>query len=226
MKIATWNLERPSISSAKRNAPILEALMEVNADIVVLTETNSIIDLGADYVSLRSELLQPLKETIYKDGENRTTIWSKYPAVKHVETYDAFTSVCMCVQTPHGNLNVYGTVIGILGSRNSSFIPDMQKQIEDWQRISGAGDVCVAGDFNISFFDSYYYTNFGRDRISSSFVDLKISNLTAMIPENIDHIAISESFVKTATCRTHVWNQDKKLSDHKGISITIEFPEV
>ena len=44
MKILTWNIERPK----KANQAILEKLAEYNADIVVLTETNTIINPGKE----------------------------------------------------------------------------------------------------------------------------------------------------------------------------------
>ncbi len=49
MKIATWNLERPNDSSKSRNTKIIESLNEVDADILILTETNTIINPGSAY---------------------------------------------------------------------------------------------------------------------------------------------------------------------------------
>ncbi len=46
MKIINWNVGRPSTNKVKS---ITEKLMELNADIVLLTETNSIIELGSVY---------------------------------------------------------------------------------------------------------------------------------------------------------------------------------
>jgi len=64
LKIATWNLERPKTVSRK-NAAILEKLKEVNADILILTETNSCIDLGPEYVAFPSKELMPSKACAY-----------------------------------------------------------------------------------------------------------------------------------------------------------------
>jgi hypothetical protein len=206
-----------------RNASIIDALKQVDADILVLTETNEIIDLSEKYEhSFRSDLLPSLKDSIsYNAGENRTTIWSKYPGVIAVGTFNSFTSVCATLQTPHGALNVYGTIIGILGNREASFMPDLEKQIADWKAIRESGDICIVGDFNISFADSYYYTKDGRRRIDDCFAELEIKNLTRGEPDNIDHIAISQSFVKNAKHETQVWNQDKQLSDHIGVSVEL-----
>jgi len=48
MKIATWNLERPTINGKKTFA-IIETLREINADIFVLTETDTFIEIGNEY---------------------------------------------------------------------------------------------------------------------------------------------------------------------------------
>ncbi len=221
MKIATWNVERPSDSSKTRNAKIIDALKEVDADILILTETNAIIHPGDEYSPFATTSLLLLYESYYKVDENRTTIWSKYAASQYLETYDGFTSICTGIKTPLGDLNVYGTVIGIHGNRRESFDADLNKQIGDWKRICAGGNICVAGDFNISFGDNYYYTKDGRQKINDCFNELKIENMTERIPENIDHIAISMSFLKSLKPVTSVWNQDKKLSDHIGVCVTL-----
>jgi endonuclease/exonuclease/phosphatase family metal-dependent hydrolase len=48
---------------------------------------------------------------------------------------------------------------------------------------------------------------------------MRLQNLTSEIDGNIDHIAISKSFRKTAEC---AWNLDKTLSDHIGVSVSVE----
>ena len=221
MKIATWNLERPNDSSKSRNANIIEELNEVDADILILTETNTIINPGSAYIPFATTSLKLLNQPYYKEGENRTTIWSKYPSNRFMETYDNFTSICIGIKTPFGDLNVYGTIIGIHGNRRESFNKDLDKQIVDWRRISQIGNICVAGDFNISFGDNYYYTKEGRQKINFIFDELKIENLTQQIPENIDHIAISSSFIQSNSSTLSIWNENKKLSDHIGVCLTI-----
>lgn len=222
MKIATWNLERPKLSSKTRNAKIIERLKEIDADILILTETNSIIHPGIAYTSFATPALPLSEGSIYSVGENRTTIWSKYPGSKHIETYDRLTSHCIGIQTPIGHLNIYGTIIGIYGNREESFKVDLKKQLEDWRKICTTGSICIAGDFNITFADNYYYTKEGRQKINDCFSELSINNLTHQIPESIDHIAISTSFLKSSLVKTEVWNEDKSLSDHIGVCVSLE----
>ena len=54
MKIAIWNLERPTINGHKTPA-ILQCLQNIDADIFVLTVTNKCIDLGNDYEDYQTE---------------------------------------------------------------------------------------------------------------------------------------------------------------------------
>ena len=67
MKILTWNIERPKAE----NQLILDKLAEYNAEIVILTETNSIINLGKEYSFVATESLRNGYDGIqYKAGEN------------------------------------------------------------------------------------------------------------------------------------------------------------
>ena len=81
------------------------------------------------------------------------------------------------------------------------------------------GALCIGGDFNCSFADNYYFTNWSRQEILRTFADCDMDILTATQPECIDHIAISRSFSRAAAAAVEEWNIDKKLSDHKGICI-------
>jgi endonuclease/exonuclease/phosphatase family metal-dependent hydrolase len=200
-----------------RNSGIIEELHKVDADILVLTETHSIINPGREYHQVSSNALCETNGIHYRKGEIRATVWSKVATTHEATTYDPNTSVCTLLPTALGELNVYGTVIGVFGNRNSSFLPDLRKQISDWAHIAKTGNICIAGDFNLSFNDSYYYTQAGRHLITTCFDELGIKNLTHGLTNNIDHIAVSESFVKSAKFETGVWNEDKKLSDHIGV---------
>jgi len=49
----------------------------------------------------------------------------------------------------------------------------------------------------------------------------RINLLTADRSECIDHIAISEAYVGSSKIQIQEWNLDKRLSDHKGITVEI-----
>jgi exonuclease III len=226
MKIATWNLERPKTSSRK-NESILEKLKGIDADILILTETNKCIDLEPEYAGFPSKELMPSKVCAYTKGENRTTIWSKkkFRKTREIQTCDSSTSVCVGFQTENGELLVYGTVIGIVGHPSQN----VDEQIDDWRRIvkSGAESLCIAGDFNVQFSRLDNFTKKSKDKIIVCLSELSVTNLTCNIAENIDHIAVSNQFLKNAPhSETHLWNLEKKahvprLSDHIGVAVRL-----
>ena len=216
MKIATWNLERPT-TTGKKNASIESALAAVNADIFILTETNESINPGSGYYSIHSV---EAAENFYTEGERRVSIFSKYPFRKQIPTFNAETALCVQIQTPEGELAIYGTIIGTHGNREASFQTDLELQILDFNKIAAEHGLCIAGDFNISFSDNYYYTKAGRDSLTGCFDLLGLVNTTADISENIDHIILPKSFIDKKP-NTEEWNRDKKLSDHIGVAVTL-----
>jgi hypothetical protein len=217
MRIATWNLERPSKTSSKLPL-IIQEIARINADILILTETNEAVYLGNAYQSYHTT--EP-PDDYYKPGERRVSIYSKFPFTKSFETFDAQTSICASFNTPLGELSVYGTIIGVHGNRPKSFNIDLEKQIKDFHRIAALSVLCIAGDLNISFSDNYYFTNEGRDKLNNSLAQLDLINTTAGIPENIDHIILPHRFIANKNIQTSTWNNDKKLSDHIGVMVEI-----
>lgn len=220
MKIATWNIER--LKHKRDLANIMRNCEETQADILVLTETDA--QAYPDYPYCFQTLqLSDIQPDYYKPTENRVSIFTRYKVVRQLPTYDEYTALCVELETECGKLLVYGTIIGIYGNRNPNFVTDLARQIEDIQRLSALGKICVLGDYNLSFCDNYYYTKQGRADILQCFSDNKIALLTKDRPECIDHIAISEIFVRGAAVRTDEWNYDKALSDHKGIVVSLDF---
>ncbi|HFG0566909.1 TPA: hypothetical protein ACGFUW_002699, partial [Flavobacterium psychrophilum] len=89
MKIVNWNVER---LQKNKNEEIKSKLYEFGADIIVLTETSSILNLREIYNCVATETLTENYDNVnYKVGENRTTIWTKYNFVNHFETFDNYT---------------------------------------------------------------------------------------------------------------------------------------
>ena len=215
MRIATWNVER--FKHHRDKDIMLQEIEKAAADILVLTETD--IRLHPDFPHYyQTQLLQEFRPDYYRDTENRVSIFSKYKCVQQHETYDRFTAICVELETEDGNLLVYGTIMGIFGNREASFKPDLEKQMQDIRRFSAEEkNICIVGDYNLTFCDNYYYTKDGRDSVQQTFSECGIRILTQDRPECIDHIAISDSFAGEAKFSVEEWNYDKRLSDHKGI---------
>ena len=219
MKILTWNIERPK----KANQLIIDKLAAYDADILILTETNVIINPGNEYISIASETLTKDHDGInYNPGENRTTIWTKYRTGKHHKTYDNFTSVCAQIETPHGSLNVYATIIGVLGGMGERFKTDLENQLLDFEMLSSENSLCIVGDLNVTFSGRVYPSHDARNKLNAAFEKLKLTNLTSEIENNVDHIVLSKDFIENRKVTIDTWNHDKRLSDHIGICLTIE----
>lgn len=219
MKIATWNLKRPAANS-RSSESVRHQLARVDADILVLTETHLSARPVGDYFSCHSSALGD--QTYYAEGERRVSLYSRYRVSRFHKVYDHETVLCAELATPLGPLLVYGTVLGILGNRRRCFKEHLRCQVQDFTRLSELGPLCVAGDLNQSFSDNYYFTREGRELLSTAFSDLGLSNLTASLPANIDHIVIQEEFVGGRPYSVSSWNADKSLSDHIGVAVEID----
>ena len=216
MRIATWNIER---FRHINELPMISAYCEqANADILVLTEADSRLNLN--YKS-RFSTIKPNDEISYKPTETRVTINTDYELVRQYNTFDEHIAVCVELNTEIGNLIVYGTVIGIYGNRHKNFMTDLLRQVEDIERLAKGKNLCVVGDFNLSFADNYYYTKSGRAALEEVFMNNEIAILTREQPECIDHIAVSSEIIADLTAQVSVWNIDKELSDHKGILVEL-----
>lgn len=232
LKIATWNVERPNRTTGKEKERVNAINAELKkhpTDILILTETNECISPeNIEHVHHSDPLEKEAGGSYYKGGERRVSIWSRYPIIETLNVKNSLTTVCAVIQTPFGNLAVFGCIIGIHG-RGKGFDTDLQDQMEDLRRFEEAGyNICYAGDFNLSY-DSYYTKKSAKNQLIDLFSSLKMKNLTEDIPENIDHIVISTSFLPTTTIEKECWNQDKKkarplvLSDHKGVAVTLQY---
>lgn len=75
MRIATWNVER--LSPQKRLPSIMEQLRRVNADILVLTETDRRIQPDYEYAYHTPLLAENVDGDSYRSTENRVSIFTK-----------------------------------------------------------------------------------------------------------------------------------------------------
>ena len=223
MKIATWNIERPT-KNGKTSKEIISFLSVLNADILVLTETNEFIDLGSNYSVKHTSVLQ---DKMYKTGERRVSIFSQFPfSNKKFETFNSDTALCESIETSLGELTIYGTILGVFGNKGKQFKDDLEKQLLDFENITKqTKNFCIIGDLNISFADNYYFTKVGREKLNSSFEKHQMKNYTADLKHNIDHIILTEKFVGKNKVVTSYWNETEnkktRLSDHKGVMIKI-----
>ncbi len=219
MKIINWNVGRPSKSKAIQ---IQKILNELNGDLVVLTETNSSIDLPKKFFRVSTEPLPTEFDGVQnKEGEYRVTVFSKYPIIKTHETFDKFTSICADLETPKGKLTIYGTIIGVFGGRGPRFKEDLNGQLLDFERLYAGRNFCIAGDFNISLSGFVYPSHEARNTMQDLFQRCGLHNMTGYLPDCVDHIVINYGFMKEKVVKMEGWNHDKTLSDHIGVAVDI-----
>lgn len=219
MRIATWNLQR---LDKRKNQLILEKLVDINADILVLTETNSTIQLD-NYTCISTDLLPAGFDNInYKPGENRVSILTKYKVTTQHETFDSFTTVCTVLETPFGLLTVYGSIIGVFANRQPRFDNDLKGQLADFERIFPGRQICIAGDFNVTFSGGLWPSIKARQTLVDAFKTHRLTITTAGIIDTVDHIVLSNNLLCNKKSEIATWNADKKLSDHVGHLLILE----
>ena len=214
MTIATWNVERLKHGADK----IAEACKAINADILVLTETDERLELPYSHCFTTERD----KMQLYRETERRVIVYTNYPEIKRYSMYDSTRSLCVGLDTEYGKLLVYGIVIGPFGNRHPSFLEDARSQAKDFELVAQAGmNLCYIGDFNCSFSDNYYFTGKGREVILDTLNKNGLRLVTAEQPECVDHIALTAGMTDGTEMLIEEWNQDKQLSDHKGILVKL-----
>ncbi|MBK7959707.1 MAG: endonuclease/exonuclease/phosphatase family protein [Bacteroidetes bacterium] len=218
MKIATWNLQR---LEKRKNQQIHDKLVDIDADILVLTETSSNIQLD-NYTCVSTDLLPNNFEGIkYSDGEIRVCILTKYKTNTQYKTFDSYTAVCTDIETPYGILTVYGSIIGVFANRQPRFNNDLNGQLTDFEKIFPGRQICIAGDFNITFSGRPWPSKKARQTLVEAFTNYGLTNTTANIADTVDHIVLSNDFIANKQIEIKTWNGDKKLSDHVGHVLTL-----
>lgn len=227
MKIATWNVER--LKHKKSLDEIIAICNNVNADILVLTENDERIKPDYQYCC-HTTTPEPFyiegydMPLTYAKSEHRVSIYTNYKIVRKWKTFDEYTALCLELETEKGNLLVYGTIMGIL-ARRLPYKKDIKEQINDFCKFTNAGyNLCICGDYNCGFADDseYCLSKECRQKIRDTFSKCNIKIVTENQAECIDHISISKNFVGECTPEIVEWNTDKRLSDHKGISIQFD----
>lgn len=195
-RIANWNLERPHKKSAKLDLAI-QKIKEINPDIIVLTESSGIVDLGPEYHVAHSEEYEDLPL------DQWAAIYSKWPINKQIKTSDEHGTTCSLIGAPFGELIVYATIIpyhnaGVCDGGKYAYAPRKYKPWEmhkeniisqgaDWKRIAAEYPgvlLVVAGDFNQTRDKQKwgYGTKDVRDMLTRT---LEHCNLTCLTEEDL-----------------------------------------
>lgn len=220
-KIANWNLERPK-SETKKTKLAIARILEINADVIVLTETSKSVDLKEFYpfqISTKSYERTPEEQWV--------TIWSKWEISKKIETFDNFRTVSGIIKSPFGDIIIFGTIIpyhqaGVSGIRYGNLNykiweyheKDLYAQSENWKKLIKTEKLplFVIGDFNQTRFNNQGYGTIKVREVLTNIlneidlkcvteIDFSLKYLTEdpikkKIRNNIDHICVSNNLLK------------------------------
>lgn len=216
MKILSWNIERPKINQTEKISFIKELIFSENPDIIFLTETNLILDFGAEYFSFHSKELPGFYENQnYNEKENRVSIFSKYPFVKTFETYDEYTAICGKIKIENKEITLYGSIIGSFGGKDIHFEDDLKNQKNEIEKLEG--NLCYSGDFNISFSGYKYPSKKSINETKDFFEQQNLKILTEENPDCAIHIVMNNDFLKNKKVINKMIKIDRKTSDHNVV---------
>lgn len=243
MRIATWNLERPTPRQVRRRARLDQWLTEIYADVWVLTETHDCVSPGDAFACVCTEETDRPGEP----GERWTAIWSRHPIERVPLSNDPARCVAALVRPPHRvPLVVYGTVLPWRGSTwrgttskgAAAFKAALEGQLADWLKLRQMfpdAVLCVAGDFNQDLSDRHYYWSLEakaalRQALATAGLVCTTADphdpVRARAPEraSIDHVCVTEG-----TFANHVvWpagdSPTKSVSDHFGVAVDVTVP--
>lgn len=225
LKVANWNVERPKPNTSKTNL-VLKKIIEVDADIFILTETSDAIDLSGIFPYQVSTTSYPRTP-----NEQWVSVWSKFPITQQYKTIDSNRTVSARITSSIGCILVYGTIIpyhmaGVKGVRygNLNYNPwqfhleDISNQSLNWNEIITTNEdayFILAGDFNQTRGVNYGYgTTDARNILTEKLAKSKLKCLTEQNQiepflsidskkgnkrNNIDHICASEKLINACT---------------------------
>jgi endonuclease/exonuclease/phosphatase family metal-dependent hydrolase len=244
MKIATWNISGPKMSRPRAKR-LRDHLLEVDADILVLTETHPYFSLEPGYRMAASSSEAPDRV----GAERWVTIWvrSDY-ASKAVKTSDPERTACAHV-SGKGALDciVYGLVLPWHGDKRheplgglDAFKVALQQQASDWTKLAQDEPTSlrvVAGDFNQDLLEVGHYYGSGerREELQKSLNKAGLCCLTSGADDpvarkvaghaSVDHICVPRDGNVTVT-NISIWPEKEDLrhglSDHFGVALSLK----
>ena len=243
VRIATWNLERPSRRSWKRLPRQRARMAEVDADVWVLTETRASIAPADGFHGVHTpphQLRRP------DEDERWVSIWSRWPLQPTDLPPDPRGAVSAVVEAPDGPVLVYGTVLpwandpGDDGSRRMWQVhyEQIERQGAEWRLLRERHPVLplvFAGDFNQDRDGSGWYgTHHGRQLLTDALDDAGLICASAedvvatgklRAHHLVDHIAICSRWAVRSDLALHCWEHididGTRLSDHPTVALDV-----
>jgi len=223
MKILSWNVERPNNNpNAVKNTFIVNLIEKLNPDLIFLTETNAAINFKEYYCHQSLELPPVYENQAYKPGENRITIFSKFPIEKTIATYDPYTAVCCEVNSGIGPLILYGSIIGSFGGKDDFFKKDLQQQQSEIENLAKHHNVIYSGDFNISFSGFPYPSREVIYDMNDFFKANALRNITGGNENSVTHVVVSKALLNGKKIKQEMMEVGTQISDHNLVVVEID----
>jgi hypothetical protein len=244
MRIGTWNVEYAA--NSEKNRARLGILRDKPADIWILTETHDDLTLAPSHTAIHS-----LPRPTGRQGGRWVTIWSSFPIRDRLRVNDEERTVAALIDTPHGALIVYGTVLPWHSDRGKHPIDTkvtnwsqhyrvINEQCAEWaalRRDHPSAALCVAGDLNLNLGGPHWYgTARGRSAIYAAMDHNNLVCTTEydQIPAEcrlanppIDHVLISKGLASNSRV-AEAWegrqSDGTRLSDHNGLVVELPQP--
>jgi endonuclease/exonuclease/phosphatase family metal-dependent hydrolase len=239
MRIGTWNVEYAA--GAEKNAKRIEIIRSNPADIWVLTETHDDLDLSPTHSPVHSH-----QRPTGRPGARWVSIWTSFEVLHRIDVIDTERTVAAMLNTPFGDMVVYGTVLPWHSDRGkhppdvkvanwSEHHREIPRQATEWAMLRDrypASLLCVAGDLNTDIGGEHYYgTKLGRSLLVEGMETSRLTCVTStdritpgqLAQPPIDHILMSlQSRQRAVVAATWEGTQDEvRLSDHSGLVVQI-----
>lgn len=244
LRIAVWNLERPTSRASARKDRQIDKMREIDADIWLLTETHESIRLEG-----YSAVVSKPAPGYHRKGEMSSAILSRYPIRGPLPVFDPEFAVCAEIEVGKIPLLVYASVIPYADYRGrdgkSARWEEHRKHVgfngTDWRslrREHPTHEFIAGGDFNQCLDGSGWYGNAESERLLND--AMKGAGLACATTENfrnapnpisrssIDHICLSSGLAalspKAVAWDGGVKGDASRLSDHNGVVVTLQLP--
>ncbi len=237
MRVGTWNV---AYGVGGRNPDRRAILLAHDADVWVLTETSSALDLSGTFVPVSSD---PRK--LPDKGARWVTIWSRFPLLRSLPVPDPRRMVAAVFDSPAGPLAVAGVVLPWHTDVGDTPVDPPPRNWQEHQWVvrdemprlllglrTDAPDArrVVAGDFNTDLAAPHSYGLVSvRAELARLLAEESLLCHTANVlypPPSpartlIDHICTTWGPAQTVETWTGEDGGHPRLSDHPGVVVTL-----
>jgi endonuclease/exonuclease/phosphatase family metal-dependent hydrolase len=241
MIIATWNLDRVRPGLGARSQRIRRAILSMQADVWVLTETHSGCHFSDEFEAVASSCDAI---DLPGSGEQWVSIWVRRSLCAEKEGVvgepDRSAAVFIPIERSSGLL-VFGTVLpwrsdaATMDRGANKFEKSLKAQVTDWRKLARTrrtASVCIAGDFNQELSAAGPAgSRRGLEALEKAFAENALTCVTSGDRDplkrsrvNVDHIVLSKHLA-TGAAEPGYWPQSfplpKGYSDHYCVRVDI-----